>query len=91
MQSRGGLTPFADHLGSRPTGRNSAVERILKRVSGWAALSDALAFMKQNEIQAGIEECHRELTTCSEKFTVRHPYVPPRVIITFPPLRWRCR
>jgi len=52
---------------------HSAVEHILKRVSTWAALSDTTAFMRQNEIRAGIEECDRELTTCSDKFTVRPP------------------
>jgi hypothetical protein len=51
------------------------IERILKRVSGWALLKDTAAFVKQTEIQAGIEECHRELTMCSEKFTVRQPYL----------------
>jgi hypothetical protein len=64
---------------------HSAVERILKRVSGWAALGDTAAFMRQAEIRAGIEECHRELTTCSDKFTVRHPYLTPRVYSHFPP------
>lgn len=68
----------------RPMSHHSAVEYILKRVSTWAGLSDTAAFIRQNEIRAGIDECHRELTTCSDKFTVRHSYVTPRVCSHFP-------
>jgi hypothetical protein len=56
-------------------GHYRVVERILKRVSGWARLSDTAAFLKQNEIRTGIEECHRELTVCSDTFMVRQPYL----------------
>jgi hypothetical protein len=51
-----------------------AVEKILVRVSGWARLSDTTTFLKQNEILNGIEECDRELTVCTDGFTVSQPY-----------------
>jgi len=52
-----------------------AIERILERVSGWAKLSNTTALLKQNAIHLGIEECYRDLTTCTSKFMVRLPYV----------------
>ncbi|KAI0003230.1 hypothetical protein BJV74DRAFT_881692 [Russula compacta] len=47
-----------------------AIEHILRRVSGWAKLGARAAFVKQNEIQSGIEECHRQLTACTDRFTI---------------------
>lgn len=52
-----------------------AIEHILRRVSGWAKLGARAAFVKQNEIQSGIEECHRQLTACTDRFTVRQLHV----------------
>jgi hypothetical protein len=56
--------PFADNLGPLFINPRRAIEGTLVRVSGWAKLGDGAAFLKQNEIQNGIEECHRELSTC---------------------------
>lgn len=66
--------PFADNL--RPLLINScrAVESVLVRVANWEKLSSAAAFLKQNEIQNGIEDCHRELAVCTERFMVSWPY-----------------
>ncbi|KAH9967848.1 hypothetical protein BC827DRAFT_1263627 [Russula dissimulans] len=47
-----------------------AIERILERVSGWAKLSNTASMLKQNAIHHGIEECYRDLTTCTAKFMV---------------------
>ncbi|KAH9039390.1 hypothetical protein EDB84DRAFT_1436992 [Lactarius hengduanensis] len=47
-----------------------AIERILNRVVVWAGYSDAIAFVKQNEIQLGIDECYRELSACSNRFEI---------------------
>ncbi|KAI0303378.1 hypothetical protein B0F90DRAFT_1816199 [Multifurca ochricompacta] len=47
-----------------------AIERILNRVLVWAGYGDAASFFRQNEIQKGIHECYRELTACSERFTI---------------------
>ena len=44
------------------------------RISGWAKLSDGAAFLRQNQIQIGIEQCHRDLAGCTDRFTVRRPY-----------------
>jgi hypothetical protein len=74
MELRGGHVPFVDNLGLLLINPRRAVERILVRVLGWAGLSDAAAFMKQNEIQNGIEECHRELATCTDRFMVSQTY-----------------
>ena len=56
-------------------GPRRAIERILERVSGWAKLSNTTAYLKQNVILDGIEECYRDLTTCTTKFMVCLPYV----------------
>ncbi|KAI9457793.1 hypothetical protein BJY52DRAFT_1223704 [Lactarius psammicola] len=45
-----------------------AIERILNRVLVWVGHSDATAFVKQNEVQLGIDECYRELSACSNRF-----------------------
>lgn len=50
------------------------IERILGRVSGWARLSEAAAFLKQNDVQNGIEDCHRELAACTDRFMVCWAY-----------------
>ncbi|KAH9057642.1 kinase-like domain-containing protein [Lactarius vividus] len=47
-----------------------AIERILNRVVVWAGYGDATAFVKQNEIQLGIDECYRELSACSNRFEI---------------------
>ena len=46
------------------------IERILNRVLVWAGYSERTFFLKQNEIQLGIEECYRELSACSNNFMV---------------------
>lgn len=51
-----------------------AVGKIRAQVSGWARLSNMAAFMKQNEIENGIEECRRELEACTNRFMVRQAY-----------------
>jgi hypothetical protein len=45
------------------------------RISGWAKLSDRAAFLRQNQIHIGIEQCYRDLTACTARFTVRRPYL----------------
>jgi len=67
-----GISSFGDYLAQLFINPRRAIEVILVRVSGWARLSDTAAFLKQNEIQIGIEECHREVTMCTERFMV-HP------------------
>ncbi|KAI9433952.1 kinase-like domain-containing protein [Lactarius indigo] len=47
-----------------------AIERILNRVVVWAGYGDTTAFVKQNEIQLGIDECYRELSACSTRFEI---------------------
>ncbi|KAH9977164.1 kinase-like domain-containing protein [Lactifluus volemus] len=47
-----------------------SIERISRRVSEWASYDGKLAFLRQNEIQIGIDECYRELATCSDRFTM---------------------
>ncbi|KAH8980822.1 hypothetical protein EDB86DRAFT_3087571 [Lactarius hatsudake] len=47
-----------------------AIERILNRVVVWARYGDATAFVKQNEIQLGIDECYRELSASSRRFEI---------------------
>jgi hypothetical protein len=47
------------------------MERILCRILVWAGYSDRTAFVKQNVIQVGIDECYRELSTCLNRFVVR--------------------
>ncbi|KAH9001757.1 hypothetical protein EDB92DRAFT_1812453 [Lactarius akahatsu] len=47
-----------------------AIERILNRVVVWAGYGDKAAFVKQNEIQFGIDECYRELSACSKRFEI---------------------
>ncbi|KAI0255388.1 ras guanine nucleotide exchange factor domain-containing protein [Lactifluus subvellereus] len=47
-----------------------AIERILNQVLEWTRYSDRVAFIRRNEIQLGIDECYRELTACSDRFTV---------------------
>ena len=51
-----------------------SIERISRRVSEWASYIDKLAFFRQHEIQIGIDERYRELTTCSDRFTVREAF-----------------
>ena len=74
MKSRGGYIPFADSLGSLFIHTRRAVEKIRAQVSGWARLGNMAAFMKQNEIENGIEECRRELAACTNRFMVRQAY-----------------
>jgi hypothetical protein len=74
MELRGGHVPYVDNLGLLLINPRRAVERILGRVLGWAGLSDNAAFLKQNEIEKGIEECHRELATCTDRFMVCQTY-----------------
>jgi hypothetical protein len=50
-----------------------SIEGILVRISGWARLSDRAAFLRQIQIQIGIEQCYRELTACTDRFMVRRP------------------
>lgn len=66
--------PFADNL--EPLFINScrAVEKVLVRVSDWARLTYAAAFLKRNEIQNGIEDFHRELAGCTNRFMVSWPH-----------------
>ncbi|KAI0293737.1 hypothetical protein BC826DRAFT_365427 [Russula brevipes] len=52
-----------------------AIERVLRRISGWEKLSDRATFLRQNEVQTGIGECYREFTTRTDGLTVRQPYV----------------
>jgi hypothetical protein len=47
-----------------------SIERILKRISAWATYNNGVAFVRQEEIQVGIDECYHELATCSDRFTV---------------------
>ncbi|KAI9508854.1 ras guanine nucleotide exchange factor domain-containing protein [Russula earlei] len=69
MKSKGELSfPAITHTSF--TSPRRTIERIHERVLGWARLSDAAAFLKQNVIHVGIEDCHRELTACTDKFTV---------------------
>ena len=51
-----------------------AMERILDRISSWERLSSRAAFLRQNHIQIGIEQCYRELSACSVKFMVCRPH-----------------
>lgn len=66
--------PFANNLGPLFINSCRTVESVLVRVSGWARLNNAAAFLKQNEIQNGIEDCHRELAACTDRFKVSWPY-----------------
>jgi hypothetical protein len=66
--------PFDHNLGPLLINPRRVIKGILERVSGWEGLDEAAAFLKQNEIQNGIEESHRELTTCTSRFMVRQPY-----------------
>lgn len=66
--------PSADDLGPLFINPRSAIEDILERVLGWSRLDKTTAFVRQNEIRDGIEECRRELTTCTDRFSVREPY-----------------
>lgn len=74
MQSRGGCMSLADNLGLSFINSCRAVESVLVRVSGWARLNKMAAFLRQNEIQNGIEDCHRELEACYNRFMVSWPY-----------------
>ena len=65
---------FVDNLGPLFINSCRAVERVLVRVSDWARLTNVTAFLKQNEIQNGIEDCHRELAACTNRFMVSWPY-----------------
>jgi hypothetical protein len=47
-----------------------AIEENLERVLSWARLDKGVAFVKQIDIQNGIEECRLELTTCTDRFMV---------------------
>ncbi len=63
--------PFLAVLGTTCIYSPRAIERILNRVLVWAGYGDATAFVKQNEIQLGIDESYRELSVCSDRFAVR--------------------
>jgi hypothetical protein len=65
--------PFSDNLGPLFINPRRAIEGILGRISGWARLSEKAAFLRQNQIQIGIEQCYRDLTACTDRFTVRWP------------------
>ena len=73
MKSRGGCIPFADNVAPFFISSCRAIERILVRVQGWAKLGIAAAFMRQNEILNGIDECHRDLAACTDRFMVSRP------------------
>jgi len=66
--------PFSENLGPLFINPRRAVEGILVRISGWARLHNRAAFLKQNEIQTGIDQSYRDLTACTERFMVRRPY-----------------
>ena len=74
MASRGGYIylsmTVSDRLFINP---RRVIEHILGRILRWERLSDRAAFLRQNQIQIGIEQCYRELTACSVKFMVRRP------------------
>jgi hypothetical protein len=75
MKSRGAHNTLADQLWDTLFMHyHRSIERISRRVSEWASYDGKLAFFKQHEIQIGIEECYRELTTCSDRFTVREAF-----------------
>jgi hypothetical protein len=63
--------PFFENLGLLFINPRRALEGILVRISGWARLSNRAAFLRQNEIQIGIEQCYRDFTACTDRFTVR--------------------
>ena len=65
---------FSDNLGPSLIHPRRAVERILGRISGWESLSTRAAFLRQNHIQIGIEQCYRDLTACTVRFMVRRPH-----------------
>jgi len=65
--------PFSHNLGPLFINPRRYIEDILARISGWAKLSDGAAFLKQNQILVGIEQCYRDLTACTGRFTVRRP------------------
>ena len=67
--------PSSHNLGPLFMNLCRSIEGILVRISGWARLSDKAAFLRQNQIQIGIEQCYRDLTACTDKFIVRHPYL----------------
>ncbi|KAH9977155.1 kinase-like domain-containing protein [Lactifluus volemus] len=58
-----------------------SIERVLIRVSEWASYDDKMAFVRQHEIQIGIDECYRELTTCVDRW--QWPYWPIIMTIEF--------
>ena len=58
-------------MGTTCTHSPRVIERILDRVLVWAEYSENRAIFKQNEIGIGIEECFRELSAFSNRFTVR--------------------
>jgi len=66
-----GISPFGDNLGQLFINPCRTIEGILVRVSGWARLSNTTAFLRQNEIQIGIEECYREVSMSTDRFMVR--------------------
>ena len=66
--------PFPDSLALLLINPRRSIERILDRISGWKRLSNRAAFLRQNHIQIGIEQCFRELTACTVRFMVRRPY-----------------
>ena len=74
MKSSGGYILSAYNLGPPLINPSRAIERILSRVTGWARLSNAAAFAKQNDVQIGIEDCHRELAACTDRFMVCQAY-----------------
>ena len=49
----------------------SVLTRILKRVAKWAEFGKMKSFVKQTEIKMELEECYRDLQTCSMRFNVR--------------------
>jgi hypothetical protein len=65
---------FSHNLGPLFIIPRRSIEGILVRISGWARLSDRAAFLRQNQIQIGIEQCYSDLTACKDNFMVRQPY-----------------
>ncbi|KAF8496699.1 hypothetical protein F5888DRAFT_1832576 [Russula emetica] len=61
---------FSDNLGPLFINSRRAVEGILLRISGWERLGNWAAFLRQNQIQIGIEQCYQDLTACTDRFMV---------------------
>ena len=58
----------------------SVLTRILKRVAKWAEFGKMKSFVKQTEIKMELEECYRDLQTCSMRFNVRRVSLRFRVL-----------